>query len=47
MGRGYAGKSINSRTVFYSITLLSIIMFIIGLTMNPSISDNIGKFIGL
>lgn len=47
MDRGYAGKSINSRTVFYSITLLSIIMFIMGLSMNPSISDNVGKFIGL
>lgn len=33
--------------MFYSITLLSIILFVIGLTMNNSLSQSMGAFIGL
>lgn len=40
-------KTVHARCIFYFITFLSILMFAVGLTVDNSLSDNIGTFIGL
>ena len=47
MNREHAIKNTNARTVFYSITVVSIVMFIIGLTMSGSVSGRLSTLIGL
>lgn len=47
MTKSIAKQGINGKTVFYAITLLSIVMFIIGLTMSTNVSESMGRFAGL